>query len=164
IPLDRGQTRPAILENAFIYLSTRHLRELKLLPFADFQTEFMLYLNIALENGESWNICCHSTFEGDVPDSYKEYAKGTDPRHYYLRMPTKLAKLLDGTRVTVVVQIAKTLRMIYNMCGIFPINGESMTGRYGFEPDDHICYSWITNDELALVMYIDQFVLDQPIN
>ncbi len=84
-------------------------------------------VDIALENGESWNICCRSTFEGDAPDSYKDYAKGTDPRHYYLRMPTKLAKLLDGMRATIVVQSAKTLRMIYNTCGMFAMNGESMT-------------------------------------
>ncbi len=108
IPLAEGQTRPTIPENAFLYLSPKRLRELKLLPFADFQTEFMLYLNIALENGESFTICCRSTFDGDAPASYKDFVEGRDPRHYYLRMPTKLAKLLDGTRATVVVQSAKT--------------------------------------------------------
>ncbi len=79
-------------------------------------------------------------------------------------MPSRLARLLDGTRATVVVQSAKTFRMIYNTCGMFPMNGESMTRRYGFEPEDHICYSWIMNDELAFAMFVDQFVLDQLIN
>ncbi len=88
----------------------------------------MLFLNIALENGESWTVCCRSTFDGEMPESYKDYARGQDPQHYYLRMPPKLAKLLDGTRATVVVQSAKTFRMIYNTCGMFPMNGESMTG------------------------------------
>ncbi len=83
---------------------------------------------------------------------------------YYHRMPQKLAKLLDGTRAMVVVQNAKMLRMIYNTCGWVPVNAEDKTGRYGFEPPDHVCYSWFKNDELAFVTYIDQLVTEQPLN
>ncbi len=79
-------------------------------------------------------------------------------------MPQALAKLLDGTRVTVVVQSAKTLRMIYNTCEWIPSDAEAMTGRYGFEPTDQICYSWITNDELAFATYVDQLITEQPLN
>ncbi|MCP4606308.1 MAG: hypothetical protein GY847_38325, partial [Proteobacteria bacterium] len=134
IQLAEGQQRPTIPNNAFIYLTRRRLYKLKFLPFADFQTQFMLYLNLALVNGESWNICCHSTFDGEAPESYKKFVKGQYPRHYYHRMPQALAKLLDGMRATVVVQSAKTLRMMYNTSGWVPANAEAMTGRYGFEP------------------------------
>ncbi|MCP4600187.1 MAG: hypothetical protein GY847_06570, partial [Proteobacteria bacterium] len=130
VQLGEGQRRPTILENAFIYLDSRWQYELNLLPFAGFQTEFMLYLNLAIANGESFNICCRTTFEGSVPMSYKDFVKGQDPRHYYHRMMLKLAKLLDGTRATVVVQSAKTLRMMYNTCGWFPKDAEDKTGRY----------------------------------
>ncbi len=124
----------------------------------------MIYLNLALANGESYTICCRSTFDGDVPRSFKEFVRGQDPRHYYHRMLQALAKLLDGMRATVVVQSAKMLKMIYNTCGWFPLNGEAMTGRSRFEPPDQICYSWITNYELAFAMYVDQFITNQLLN
>ncbi len=128
VQLGEGQRRPRISENAFIYLDSQRQYELKLLPFADFQTEFMLCLNLAIPNGESFNICCRMTFEGSAPTSYKDFVKGQDPRHYYHRMPMALAKLLDGTRAMVVVQNAKTLRMMYNTSGWTLSNAEAMTG------------------------------------
>ncbi len=83
VQLAKGQTQPEIPENAYIYLACRRLYELKFLPFADWKTRFMLYLNLALANGESFTICCRSTFDGDVLKLFKDFVRGQDPRHYY---------------------------------------------------------------------------------
>ncbi len=60
--------------------------------------------------------------------SFKDFAKGKYPAHYYHSMPGALAKLLDGTRVMVVMEGAKTAQMIYNTTGWLPVDGEAMTG------------------------------------
>ncbi len=73
-------------------------------------------------------ICCHTCFDGDMPKSFKDFAMGKDPCHYFHEMPSALAKLLDGTRATVVMQGANLAEMIYNTCGWLPLDGEAMTG------------------------------------
>ncbi len=78
-------------------------------------------------------------------------------------MPTALAKLLDGTRAMVVIQGAKTVEMIYNTSGWMPLDGKATTGQYRFEPKDHTCFSWFTNDELIFATYIDQQITEQPL-
>ncbi len=98
------------------------------MPFADWKKRFMLYLNLALEMGESFQICMHMCFDENLPKSFKDFAKGKDPAHYYHRMPGALAKLLDGTRAMVVMEGAKTAEMIYYTTGWLPLDGEAMTG------------------------------------
>ncbi len=88
----------------------------------------MLYLNLALETGESYSICMHTCFDEKLLKSFKEYTKGHDPAHYYHKMPSALVRLLDGTRATVVLEGAKTAEMIYNTMGWMPLDGEAMTG------------------------------------
>ncbi len=110
IELAEGQMQSEISENAFIYLQDRQIIKLKFTPFVDWKTQFMLYLCLALETGESFMICCHTCFDGNLPKSFKNFATGKDPRHYYHRMPGALAKLLNGTRAMVVMQGAKTAR------------------------------------------------------
>ncbi len=164
IELADGQQRLRISENAFIYLQSKRIHKLRFTPFADWKTRFMLYLDLALANGESFVICCRSCFDGDWPRSFKHFATGQDPRHYFHEMLQVLAKLLDGTRATVVVQSAKTLEMIYNTCGWLPQDMETLTGRYSCKPPDNICYSWFTNDDVVFAMYADQKITDQPLN
>ncbi len=88
----------------------------------------ILYLNLALETGESFQICVRTYFNENLPKSFKDFAKGKDPAHYYHRMLGALAKLLDGTRAMVVMEGAKTDKMIYNTTGWLPVDGEAMTG------------------------------------
>ncbi len=57
------------------------------MPFVDWKTQFMLYLNLALETGESFMICTHTCFNEKLLKSFKEYAKGKDPVHYYHKIP-----------------------------------------------------------------------------
>ncbi len=141
IKLAEGQTRPEISNNVFIYLQDRWIAELKLVPFTDWKTRFMLYLDIALKMGGSFQICVRSCFDEKLPKSFKDYAKGHDPAHYYHKMPNALAKLLDGTRAMVVMEGAKTAEMIYNTTGWLPLEGEAMTSQYRFEPKGHTCFS-----------------------
>ncbi len=164
IKLAEGQMRPEIPENAFIYLQDWRIIELKFVPFADWKTWFMLYLCLALETGESFVICCRACFDENLPKSFKDYATRKNPVHYDHRMPSVLAKLLDGTRATVVMQGAKTVEMIYNTTGWLPLDGEAMTGRYRFEPKDHTCFSWFTNDELVFTTFVDQLITKQLLN
>ncbi len=89
---------------------------------------------------------------------------GKDPRHYYHKMPSALAKLIDGTRAMVVMQGAKTAEMIYNTTGWLPLDGKAMTGQYRCEPKDYTCFSWFTNDKLVFAMYINQLITEQPLN
>ncbi len=128
VELAERQTRPEIPENAFIYLQDQRIIELKLVPFADWKTRFMIYFCLALETGESFMICCCTCFDENLPKSFKDYAMGQNPIHYYHQMPDALAKLLDGMRATVVIQGAKTAEMIYNTCGWMPLDGEATTG------------------------------------
>ncbi len=88
----------------------------------------MLYLCLALETGESFVICCCTCFDEELPKSFKSFATGKDPHHYYHKMPGALAKLLDGMRATVVMQGAKTAEMIYNTTGWLELDGEAMAG------------------------------------
>ncbi len=129
-----------------------------MVPFADWKTWFMLYLILALEMGESFQICACTCFNEKLPKSFKDYAKGKEPVHYYHRMPSALAKLLDGMRAMVVMEGAKTAEMIYNTTGWLLLDGEAMTGRYRFEPIGHTCFSWFMNDELIFPMYFDQLI------
>ncbi len=128
VQLADEQERPKISKNAFMYLQSPRITELKLAPFVDHKTKFMLFLELAAPNGESWVVGVRRTFIEKVLRSYKEYATGTDQQHYYHKMPDALAKLLDGTRATVVIQSAKTAEMMYNTCGIVFANGDHMTG------------------------------------
>ncbi len=82
------------------------------MPWANFKMRFTLYLNLAIETGESYTICMWFCFDEKLPKYFKDYARGCDPTHYYHRMPANLARLLDGMRVTVVMQGAKTAEMI----------------------------------------------------
>ncbi len=102
--------------------------ELKLALFADWKTQFMIYLNLALKTGESYMICTCTCFDEKLPQSLKEYAKGQDPAHYYHKMLSALVRLLDGMRAMVVLEGAKTAEMIYNTTGWKPLDGEAMTG------------------------------------
>ncbi len=67
----------------FMYLQDQWIIELKLVPFTDWKTRFTLYLNLALETGEPFSICMHTCFDEKLPKSFKEYAKGHNPAHYY---------------------------------------------------------------------------------
>ncbi len=99
-------------------------------------------------------ICIHSCFDGKLPKSLKDYAGGQDPNHYYHHMPNNLMRLLDGTRVTVVMEGAKMAEMLYNVSGWLPMGGEYMglgLSWYGFEPTGSQCFSWFTNDEIGYV-------------
>ncbi len=80
-----------ITDNVFMYLQDRRIVELKLIPFADWKTQFALYLNLAHETGESYSVCMHSCFDEKMPKSIKDYARGHDPTHYYHQMPNALA-------------------------------------------------------------------------
>ncbi len=75
----------------FIYLQDWQIKELKLVPFADWKMRFMLYLNLAVETVESYMICMRSCFDEKLPKSIKDYARGQDPTHYYHQMPNNLA-------------------------------------------------------------------------
>ncbi len=99
-----------------------------------------------------------SCFDEKLLKYFKDYARGQYPTHYYHRMLANLAGLLDGMQAMVVAESAKTAEMIYNMTGWLPLDGECMTGCYGFEPEGLKCFSWFTNDELVFATYIDQLV------
>ncbi len=91
IKLVEGQAQLTITNNAFMYLQDRRIIKLKLIPFADWKTRFVLYLNLALKTGESYMMCMRSCFDEKMPKSVKDYARGQDPTHYYHQMPNALA-------------------------------------------------------------------------
>ncbi len=72
-------------------------------------------------------MCMHSCFDEKLLKSIKDYARGQNPTHYYHRMPAVLAQLLDGSRVMVVMEGAKTAKMVYNTTRWIPLGGECMT-------------------------------------
>ncbi len=83
-------------ENAFIYLSTNAIKELHLLPWADFKSRFGLYLTLGLPNGKAYVICMRSLFnERGAPAGFLTFAKGMDRTHYYHQMPPELVRLLN---------------------------------------------------------------------
>ncbi len=73
VQLAEGQKRPEISENAYIYLQDRQIHELKFVLFADWKTQFMLYLNLALVNGESLDL------QWEFAEVIEELRKGTRP-------------------------------------------------------------------------------------
>ncbi len=95
---------------------------------------------------------------------FKDYARGQDPTHYNHQMLANLARLLDGTRIMVMMEGAKTAEMTYNTTSWLPLGGECMTGHYRFEPDRQKCFSWFTNDELLFATYVDQQVTVKLLN
>ncbi len=61
--LPDNEKRPTEDENAFIYLNTEAIKELRLMPWADFKSRFGLYLTLGLLNGEAYVLCMRSLFK-----------------------------------------------------------------------------------------------------
>ncbi len=162
--LPENEERATEDENAFIYLNTEAIKELCLMPWADFKSKFGFYLNLALLNGEVYVLCMRSLFkEKGAPASFSKFAEGMDRTHYYHQMPMDLVRLLNGTQVKLVFQSAKSIEMLYNMTRFCPNGSDDLIGHYRHEPEGHTCCSWMTVDEVAVCTYLDQFMLEDPI-
>ncbi len=83
-----------------------------------------------------------------------------DRMHYYHQMPAELVRIRDGMQATVVFQSHKSMEMLYNMTGFHPDGSDDIIRCYRHEPVGHICYHWLSLDEIATGCYLDQFMLE----
>ncbi len=96
--LPDNEKRPTDGENAFAYLNTEAIKELHLMPWADFKLKFGFYPTLGLPNGEAYVLCMRSLFkERGAPASFLRFAEGMDRTHYYHQIPKDLVRLLNGT-------------------------------------------------------------------
>ncbi len=162
--LPQGEKAPGEDDYAYMFLQTQHQRELWAMPWLDFKSEIGFYLILGLANGEIFVICMRSAFKGQgLPLSFSKYAEGADRTHYFHRMPDELAKLLDGTRFTLVFESARSMRMLYHTTGFCPIRSDDLIGRYGYEPAGHTTNNWVLADEIFTGGFLDQFMDEEPV-
>ncbi len=97
--------------HAFIYLDTHHVKELKLMPWADFKSKFGLYHTIRLVSSETFCFCIQSLFkERGEPEDLRIFTKGIDRTHHFHHMPKELVT----SRAKVMFQSANSMEMLHN--------------------------------------------------
>ncbi len=162
--LPQGEKAPGVDDYAYMYLKTKHLKELRAMPWLDFKSELGFYLILGLANGEIFIICMRSAFKGQgSPPSFLQYAAGLDRNHYFSRMPDDLAKLLNGDRATLVFESTRSMRMLYHTTGFRPIGSDDLIGHYIYEPAGHTANEWVLLDKLFTGAFLDQQMDEEPI-